>query len=200
VIALVLAGCAPAPGADPPATEPPETHDTGPAPDLCAEAQPEVTGGFGSLGDPFVAAQAGTAVVMIHPPDAYHHLDTAVRVVGIHPLLAITPSVAVVADGRIISGLTYPDDDWNQNTVYTQLLEDGPCSGTSTGVRAFLHPVPGEWTWLENICPLAGTEVEVRWDVEDLLDGRTSFSSVRAILALDPVDIAPCAAYGTTGE
>jgi hypothetical protein len=199
LVGLSVVGCAAEHAAPPPPEPPAETHDTGSAPDPCADGQIEVTGGFARFGEPFIAASAtGNAIVMTYAPEVGWLLETAIRVTHVHAAVGILPIVQVVADGRIISGA--PDTDtygntWNVNQQNLALLEDGACSGYTTGIDAYLIPEPGSPTTPEMICPLAGSEVEVRWEVEDLLDGRTGSTSVRGILELDPYDVPRCAAY-----
>jgi hypothetical protein len=168
-------------------TEPPVTG--------CYDVPMVVTGGFGEAGDPFVAAPAaGSIAQMVHGPQGGWHVDTAIRVESTHEIVAATPTITLVATGETISGLQ-GDLDFNHTTVF--LVLDGECSGTLTGLRAFIDDVDpySDEDLAEHICDLQGAEVDVGWDITDVTDGREGTATVRATLALDPMDVAPCESY-----
>jgi hypothetical protein len=192
--AALVAACAadPAPGGD--SAGPP--LDTGPFPTGCYDVPIELVGGFVHYGDPFVAAPAsgGTVPIVHGVQGSFWHIDTGLSVGSVHGSVRARPVVTLLRTGRIISGDPASTTD---NTAHLVLEPTGECSGTTSALRAWLDDVDEDPSVREglitHICPLAGEEVEVRWEVTDLEDQRTATTSVTATLVLDPVDVEACA-------
>jgi len=161
----------------------------------CYDVPMGITGGFAEAGQPFVAApDSGSVAQMVHGPQGGWHVDTAIRVESTHDIVSATPSITVVSTGEVISGLTGAADFNHVPQEY--LVLDGACSGTITGLRAFIDDVDPDPAVLEtlsaHICALDGAEVEFAWTVGDVVDGREGTDTARATFALDPIDVAEC--------
>ncbi|MBA2320871.1 MAG: hypothetical protein H0V89_06935 [Deltaproteobacteria bacterium] len=173
-----------------------DTDDTDLPVTGCYDVPLVVEGGFGIAGDPFVAApDTGSIAQLVHGPQGGWHIETAFRAESTHSAVRVTPSVTLVDSGQVISGLT-GDADVNHATLL--LLLDGECSGLNTGLRAFIDDVDPDPAVAESldghICALDGREVDVSWLVVDVTDLREGTDTVRATLALDPIDVSDCAA------
>jgi hypothetical protein len=206
-IALLAAACGrpPTTGDDAPGAD--ATGDTGPTTTVtgCFDVDPVATGGFAAAGEPFSAAPPTGGIVQIirgeQDPNVWH-VDTALHVASIHPSIEWAARITRLDDGAVLSGAQGMSDDTSHGFV--QLQMDGTCSGSLTALRTILDDVdPGSEELERDICPLAGREVEVWWDVVDLTDARTASTSVRGFLALDPAtnpnrpvsDVDLCASY-----
>jgi hypothetical protein len=207
VALLALCACAaPHPGGGSPVDSAPPApgdtsdtllvEDTAPPPTGCYDVPVQVTGGFAHYNDPFVASPpTGGEVAMVHGVQgAFWHLDTAIRVEAIHSTVAARPTVLQLSTGQLISGVL---GGTTTNLVNLALTMEGECVGTTAALRAYLDdvdPDPGvQETLAEHICALEGEEVEVAWEVADLVDGRIGTASVQVTLALDPADVPLCA-------
>jgi len=175
----------------------PVDTDTGPPPTGCYDVPVGLSGGFAHYGEVFVPADPeGSVAPIIHGVQGpFWHIDTAIRVTSVHTSVSARPWVTLVSTGQIVSGML---GGTTTNEANLQLALEGECSGSAVALRAFLDDIDPDPNVSENlethICPLAGEEVEVSWEVRDLVDGRIATAHVRATLALDPADESACAA------
>ncbi|MBA2320870.1 MAG: hypothetical protein H0V89_06930 [Deltaproteobacteria bacterium] len=171
--------------------------DTGPEPTGCYDVPIELTGGFGHYGEPFEPAPpVGAVATMVHGIQGpFWHIDTGIRLTSVHTSVSARPTVTLVSSGALISGRL---GGTTTNESFLQLAPEGECAGSSVALRAFLDDVDPDEAVVEelvpHICPLDGEEVDITWEVRDLVDQRTATATVRATLALDPVDVPTCAA------
>lgn len=120
-------------------------------------------------------------VALVHGPQGGWHVDLEVVTRGTGGTVFLRPSLVEVHDERLL-GRT-PGHGYLR-----ALAVDGACGGR-TPIRAFLDT---EIFGLPAICALAGRDVRVEVDVEDL-DGTSTDCSVVGAVALDPRDVEPCA-------
>lgn len=187
---LVLLACGPADDGEVAADASADTvTDTDVPPDAtgCYDVPLVLTPGFGVAGGPFTPAPTSGGVIQVIRGEQgipSWHVETAIRVASVHPIIEHTITIVNVATGEVISGLTGAAD---LNHGFVTLVSEGTCEGSITGLRGFLDDiVEGNEDFERDICSLDGQELEIRWDITDIEDGRTASVSLTGIATMDP--------------
>lgn len=158
-------------------------QDEGSPPDPCASEDMTLAVGWGK--DVYAPLADGDVVQMVHGPQGGWHVESAGEVRWSMREIGILPSLVDLETSRVLT--TNALASFEAMGVY----DEASCGGTFTNVEAFLSADgPGEP--IQNICALAGREVELSIEITELLTGRTARDSAVVVLALDPIDEPVC--------
>jgi hypothetical protein len=142
---------------------------------------------IGSGAGLFSPLSAGDPVVLVHGPQGGWHIDIGGAVSGFSDLVEVAALVTVVGEGRTIAG-----EGQQPSRIALVGWSESSCSGEFYDIRAFVDD-DGIDT-LEEVCPLAGVDLQIDLTVSDLTDPTVSVTeTLQVTAALDPVDEQPCA-------
>lgn len=176
----LLGACTGTPVGDTGGTPIPEGCEPDPASELaaaCRCAVPSVEVGSGAM--TFEAMEEGSPLTMVHGPQGGWHMLGSARFANLHPIVSIHYTIAIAADGTIVS----------DNNYRVQMVADGECGGYYPGMYGYLNV--SELATVDADTPpelLADVPLVLTMAVTDD-EGRTASDTLGVVAALDPVDV-----------
>lgn len=150
----------------------------------CATGDILLDVGFGD--ESYTALADGDTLQMVHGPQGGWHFETAGLVHHSEKEISILPTLTLADSGTLISTNSQPE--------FKALFgyDDASCEGTFFNTRAFVDDGAGPGDSQQNICALDGREADLTIEVQDIVSGRATSTTVRVLLAIDPIDLSEC--------